>query len=145
MTKRMPRKLVLTIYRRAMVLNPWRNRRRLSFAKEEKVVKPPKKPVIRKSRRFVERAVVSTLRVKIKPIKREPTRLTTHVPHGKTPPIRSPIKSVTKYRAIAPKAPPVATAIKNCNFSTHIAPSFHRKTPDKNLPPIISYFPLFVK
>lgn len=72
----------------------------------ENVVKPPKKPVFKSSKKWEETPLLKAI-AETKPIKTHPNKLTKKVAIGKTP---SNVIFPAKYLNIAPRAPPIPTS-----------------------------------
>ena len=81
-TKIKPKILLAKILSKANLYSPVRMSTMVSRAKDENVVKPPKKPVKRNALAFKDILNVSA-RLKAKPIKKEPRTLTERIPKGK--------------------------------------------------------------
>ena len=90
----------------------------------EKVVSPPKKPMITISRHSAGNMPRSTISTKHSPANNEPSTLTSKVPKGKPPPNKRSAPSDRINRHTAPNAPPSATAI-NCCMLVYCPPCYN--------------------
>ncbi len=79
---------------------------KVSLEKDEKVVNPPKNPVIKKSLIFWFDNICDANIVEIKPIRKEPTVLTRSVAYGKVALVKM---RLIPYRPHAPIKPPNPT------------------------------------
>ena len=84
-------------------------RLRLSSAKAEKVVNPPKRPTNKNNLKLVEMFPRSN-KPQEKPIKNDPIIFTPKVPQGKTPVNNRCAQPETQKRSKVPAAPPIINA-----------------------------------
>lgn len=89
---------------------------RFSFIKVEKVVNPPQKPVVKSKRDWGESHDNVDGRLEIKPISKQPNKLTTNVAKGNEDAQIPPISFDTRKRQPPPRKLPKPTTKKSLNI-----------------------------